>query len=127
MLVGIFVGCGVYLMLSRNVIRVMFGLGLLSIAVNLALFAAGRLPRGKPPLLPADGSVPLETLANPVPQALLLTAIVISFGLMSFVLVLAYRGYQELGVVDTDAMRFAEPPPDAGEEDDASHDERGTG
>ena len=109
-LVGIFVGSGVYLMLSRNLIRVMFGLGMLSSAINLAILAAGRLPRAASAFLLEDGSAPAVTLSNPVPQALLLTAIVISFGLMAFVLVLTYRGYQELGTIDTDAMRMAEPP-----------------
>ena len=114
-LVGIFVSCGVYLILSRNLIRVMFGLSMLSSAINIALLAAGRLPRVGPPILSQDPDTPLALIANPVPQALVLTAIVISFGLMAFVLVLTYRGFQELQTVDTDAMRMAEPKdPDEG-------------
>lgn len=108
-LVGIFVSCGVYLILSRNLIRIMFGLSMLSSAINIALLAAGRLPRAGPPILSPEPGAPLAMIANPVPQALVLTAIVISFGLMAFVLVLTYRGFQELQTVDTDAMRMAEP------------------
>ena len=108
-LVGVLVAASVYLMLARNVLRFLFGLVLLSNAANLTIFAAGRLTRAAPPLVPEDLAAPAETVANALPQALILTAIVIGFGLLAFALVLVYRGYQVLGTLDSDAMRHAEP------------------
>ncbi len=108
-LVGILVAASVYLMLSRNVLKFMLGLVLLSNAVNLTIFTAGRLTRATPPLIPEGLETPAETVANALPQALVLTAIVIGFGLLAFSLVLIYRGYDVLGTLDSDAMREAEP------------------
>ena len=109
LLVGVLVAASVYLMLARNVLRFLFGLVLLSNAANLTIFAAGRLTRATPPLVPEGLTAPAETVANALPQALVLTAIVIGFGLLAFALVLVYRGYQVLGTLDSDAMRHAEP------------------
>ncbi len=108
-LVGILVAASVYLMLSRNVLKFMLGLVLLSNAVNLTIFTAGRLTRATPPLIPEGLKTPAETAANALPQALVLTAIVIGFGLLAFSLVLIYRGYDALGTLDSDSMREAEP------------------
>jgi multicomponent Na+:H+ antiporter subunit C len=60
-------------------------------------------------LIPDAGTVPVEPVANALPQALILTAIVIGFALLAFVFVLFYRAYQEVGTVDTELMRVAEP------------------
>lgn len=109
LLIGLLVVCSIYLMLSRNLVRVVLGLSLLSNAVNLVIFVSGRLTRAIPPLIAEGSTVPPEGYANPLPQALVLTAIVIGFGLTAFALVLTYRAYQELGTVDTTAMRVAEP------------------
>jgi multicomponent Na+:H+ antiporter subunit C len=106
---GSLVAASVYLLLSRNLIRVVFGLILMSNAANLVIFTAGRLTRGIPPLLAPDDPVPPEVYANPLPQALILTAIVISFSLLAFTFVLVYRAYQELHTLDSDRMRVAEP------------------
>ena len=108
-LVGVLVAASVYLMLARNVLRFLFGLVLLSNAANLTIFAAGRLTRAAPPLVPEGLAAPAEMVSNALPQALILTAIVIGFGLLAFALVLVYRGYQVLGTLDSDAMRHAEP------------------
>jgi len=113
LLIGALVAASVYLMLSRHVVRFLFGLVLVSNAVNLLLFAAGRVLWGAPPLVPEGLEVPLEAVANPLPQALILTAIVIGFGLLAFALVLSVRGVAALGTADLDAMRAAEPRPDA--------------
>ena len=110
-LVGVLMAATVYLMLSRNFVRFIFGLALLSHAANLVLFASGGMTRARPPLIAAGAFQPLPGAANAVPQALMLTAIVISFSLLTFTLVLAFRAYQELDTVDTDRMRAAEPPP----------------
>lgn len=108
-LVGVLMAASVYLMLSRNFVRFVFGLTLLSHAANLLLFSSGGLTRGHTPLIPPGEVVPRSGIANAVPQALMLTAIVISFSVLAFALVLAFRTYQELETVDTDEMRAAEP------------------
>jgi len=113
-LAGLLVAAALYLMLSGNLVRFLFGLALLSNAANLVIFAAGRLTYAAPALIADGASAPQGTVANALPQALILTAIVIGFGLLTFTLVLVYRGYRALGTVEADAMRVAEPP-DAGE------------
>ncbi len=117
-LVGLLFSVSVYLMLSRNLVRIILGILVLGNAANLLIFTAGRITRDIPPLIPADDYVAREGAANALPQALILTAIVISFSLFAFVLVLAYRAFQDLKTVDTGAMRIAEPeetPPDGDE------------
>ena len=108
-LVGVLVAAAAYLMLSRNVLRFLFGLILISNAANLTIFAAGRLTAGAPPLVPPGADAPLGVVANALPQALVLTAIVIGFGLFAFALALAFKGYQTLGTLNSDEMRLAEP------------------
>lgn len=108
-LVGLFFAASVYLLLSRYVIRLLLGVVLLGNAVNLLIFTSGRLTRDIPPIIPADLAVPNPGYANPLPQALILTAIVISFSFFAFLLVLTYRAYQELGTDNSDDMRIAEP------------------
>lgn len=111
-LVGLFFAAGIYLMLSRHIIRILLGVVLFGNAVNLLIFTNGRIMREVPPII-ADGlDVPVGAVANPLPQALILTAIVISFSFFAFLLVLAYRAYQEIGTDDTDGMRVAEPVDD---------------
>lgn len=109
LLAGFLVACAVYLMLSGNLLRFLFGLLMLSNGVNLAIFAAGRMTQAVPPLLDATGAAPPEKMANALPQALLLTAIVIGFGLFAFALALAIRAYRGFGHLDIDRMRLAEP------------------
>ncbi len=107
-LVGVLVAAAVYLMLAQNVLRFLFGLILISNAANLAIFASGRLDT-EPPLIPDGAEAPIGEVANALPQALVLTAIVIGFGLFAFALVLAFRAYESLGTLDSDEMRVAEP------------------
>ncbi len=131
---GIIAAASIYLMLSGNLIRFIFGLVLATNAVNLLIFVSGRLAETRPPLIGADAAVPVQKLANALPQALILTAIVIGFALLTFVFILFYRTYQSLGTVDTETMRIAEPGgscPDAGatsrEKPDASESVAGEG
>lgn len=91
--VGVLSMCGVYLMLRARTFPVVLGLTLLSYAVNLFLFGSGRLIPGDPPLI-ADG---VERYVDPLPQALVLTAIVIGFAMTAFVMVLALRAMNDLG------------------------------
>jgi multicomponent Na+:H+ antiporter subunit C len=108
-LCGILMAASVYLMLSRNLVKFLFGLILNTSAVNLLVFNSGGLTRANAPFLTAAGTPAYPQMANSVPQALILTAIVISFALLACALVMAYRAYQELGTVDTHEMRIAEP------------------
>ena len=108
LVVGVMTACGVFLMLERHIVRFLFGMILVSSAINLAIFVAGRLTRGNPPLIASDALLPAAGYANPVPQALILTAIVIGFGLLLFTLLLAYRAIKELGTADMDKMHNTE-------------------
>lgn len=107
---GVLLGASVYLMLSKSLIRVILGLIVLGNAANLSIFTAGRIFGTSPPLVPDGATALLDGAANPLPQALVLTAIVISFGLTAFVLVLAWAVNWQLRTLDTSEMRLAEPP-----------------
>jgi len=106
---GVFLTAAIYLLLSRALIRMLLGLVLLGNAVNLLILVAGRLGRIVPPIALDGAKAPLAGAANPLPQALILTAIVIGFAMFAFLLVLAYRAYQSLEADDTDRMRITEP------------------
>lgn len=108
-LVGLFLSVAIYFLLSRSLIRMVIGLVVLGNGINLLLFTAGRLTRAVPPVVPDGVTVPVPPFANPLPQALILTAIVIGFALFAFLLVLTFRAYQALDADNTDTMRAAEP------------------
>ncbi|WP_391091385.1 Na+/H+ antiporter subunit C [Vibrio sp. NH-UV-68] len=108
LVVGVLVSAGVYLLLERHVLRLLFGLILLSSAVNLAILVAGRLTVAVPPLIDFEATLPPADAANSLPQALILTAIVIGFGLLIFALLLIYRAFIETGCADIDQMRDSE-------------------
>jgi multicomponent Na+:H+ antiporter subunit C len=109
LLIGAFFAAAVYLILSKALIRMLLGISILGNAVNLLIFTAGRLTREVPPIVASDGDRLVAPFANPLPQALILTAIVIGFAMFTFLLVLGYRAYQELNADNTDTMRLAEP------------------
>lgn len=119
--VGVLYACGLYLMLRRNLAQVIIGLGLLTNAANLLIFTAGSLTRGRPALVPEGGDAPVPPFADPVPQALILTAIVIGFGVLAFAMVLAYRAYGVVESGDVDELTSTDvlEPPDAGGDTDA--------
>lgn len=96
-LVGLLFGCAVYAVTARHLLRVVLGLVLLSNGANLLLLAAGRVAARRPPLVPDGAAAPDGLVANPVPQALVLTAIVIGFGLLAFALFLTLRVHRTLG------------------------------
>lgn len=108
---GVMVAVAAYLILSRNVLRMLLGLLVLSNAANLSIFIAGRMGSDVPPLV-AAGERTLAQSANPLPQALILTAIVISFSLAAFAIVLFQAAYRRLRTIDTEEMRVAEPAED---------------
>lgn len=103
---GLF-GCGLYMILSRHLIRLLLGLSLLTTAVNLMLFQTGRIGSDQPPLI-LEGADRLHDSADPLPQALVLTAIVIGFALSVVLVSLALRAWRGHGTLRSDQIRSAE-------------------
>jgi multicomponent Na+:H+ antiporter subunit C len=101
-LAGVLYAAGLFLMLRRRLAQLIIGLSLLSNGSNILILSAAGVTRSKPPLI-TEG-VPLEPFADPVPQSLILTAIVIGFGVLAFALVLAHRVHQSAGSDDIDAI-----------------------
>jgi len=101
---GVLYASGIYLMLRRRLAQLIIGLGLLSNGTNLLIFTAGGLTRGRPPVVPEGATQLVAPYADPVPQGLVLTAIVIGFGLLAFALVLADRVHDTMGTDDVDEI-----------------------
>lgn len=93
---------GLYLMLRRRLAQLIIGLGLLSNGSNILILSAAGVTRANPPLIGAG--MPPDQFADPVPQSLILTAIVIGFGVLAFALVLAHRVHASAGSDDIDAI-----------------------
>jgi multicomponent K+:H+ antiporter subunit C len=105
---GVLTAVGIYLLLRGRTFPVIVGLIFLSYAANVFLFAIGRLAINRPPIISPDA----PGYTDPLPQALVLTAIVISFGMTALIVVLALRGFLETGSdrVDLDTLDDAQPP-----------------
>ena len=103
--VGALVAVGVALLLQRSLGKTVIGLAILSNAVNLIIFYAGGLSQGKSPVIPEGETVLAPPYADPLTQALILTAIVIGFAVLAYAVVLAFRTYQASGEDDVDALR----------------------
>ncbi len=103
--IGLLFAAGTYLLLRGRTFTVVIGLTLLAYGVNGLLFAMGRLNTDKPPVLSLD----LEAYADPLPQALVLTAIVIAFGMTAFVVVLILRSFLEVGSDHVDGTEPGDP------------------
>ncbi|MHA0856407.1 Na(+)/H(+) antiporter subunit C [Paenibacillus sp. CMAA1364] len=99
--VGILFAIGIYLILSKGLLRIILGTGLLTHGVHLLLLTMAGLKRGDAPILNGQS----EAYVDPLPQALILTSIVISFGVTAFFFVLAYRAYKTLGTDDIDSIK----------------------
>jgi len=104
---GLF-AAAIYMILRRCVVKLIMGLTLLSHASNLLLFSIGRLMRGKVPIIEEGSAQITESVSDPLTQALILTAIVISFGLTAFVIVLIEQVYQVVGVDDVDKLKVTD-------------------
>ena len=100
-IIGVLFMCATYLMLSKSILRIIIGTGLLSHGAHLLILTMGGLKQGAVPLLSEKAKI----YVDPLPQALILTAIVISFGVTAFLLVLAYRAYQELGTDNMERLK----------------------
>lgn len=102
--IGVLFASATYLFLSKSIIRIIVASGLLSHGAHLLILTMGGLKQGAVPIVNHDGT----PVTDPLPQALILTAIVISFGVTALFLVLAYRSYQELGTDNMDQLRGTE-------------------
>lgn len=101
---GVLYAAGVYMILRRSLVKLIIGLILLGNGVNLLIFLLGRITKGEPPVIPDNASTLTGMFADPLPQALILTAIVISFGLQSFAIILIKRAYKVVKTDDLDEM-----------------------
>jgi multicomponent Na+:H+ antiporter subunit C len=111
--IGVLYGVALFLLLRRSLAKVILGLGILTNATNLLIFTVAGLVRAQPPIMAPDAEQLTPPFADPVPQAFILTAIVIGFGVLAFTLVLAYRAFQVVGSDDLDAMISTDTlPPD---------------
>ena len=106
--IGILYAAGIYMMLRRSLVKLIIGLILLGNGANMLIFLLGRITKGSPPIIPESSSVFVEAYADPIPQALILTAIVISFGLQAFAIVLMKRVYHVVGTDDLDKINNME-------------------
>jgi multicomponent Na+:H+ antiporter subunit C len=102
--VGLLYAAGLYMMIRHSLVKILLGLALLSHGANLLIFTAGGLTRTQAPILPPEGSLSLDQAADPLPQALILTAIVISFAVLVFALALFRKTYESIQSDDTDLV-----------------------
>ncbi len=103
-LIGVLFAGGVFCLLRRSVVRLVIGVLLLSQGANLLVFLSGGLTGGRPPMVPKDAKVPVPPFADPLPQAMVLTAIVIGLGLAAFLLTLVFRAHEAVGSDDINAF-----------------------
>jgi multicomponent Na+:H+ antiporter subunit C len=112
-IIAVIAACGVQLMLSRHMLRTLLGITVISAAANLVIFYAGRIGATTPPVIPSGETTLTPAAANPLPQALILTAIVIGFALTAFGAALALQTYRSIGTLDgrliDDAERLGSP------------------
>ena len=106
--ISIIFAAGIYLLLSRHLVRIIFGVTLVSAAANLVILLAGGLGATSPPIIPPGSTSLPEGAANPLPQALILTAIVIGFSLIALLVALAVRTWRSFGTMDSRELTAAE-------------------
>ena len=108
LITGMLIAAGIYLMLERHLLRMLFGFILLSNGINLAILTAGRLSKKGLPIVAPGALTPEVPFANPLSQALILTAIVIGFGVLIFCLSLTFRAVRDSGSASADDMNLSE-------------------
>ena len=113
--IGVMAGSGVYLLLRARTFDVVLGMTLLSYAVNVFIFVMGRVAINQPPIIDGARAASLALYADPLPQALVLTAIVISFAMTALLLVIALRARAETGSDHVDCGEPESVPTDLGE------------
>jgi multicomponent Na+:H+ antiporter subunit C len=108
-MIGVLYAAAIYMLLRRSLVKILIGIVLLSQATNMLIFTSAGLSRGFSPVIKAGETALASPYADPLPQALVLTAIVISFGLTAFALALTYRTYKTLNTDDFDQVRSVGP------------------
>lgn len=103
-LVGILYAAGIYMLLRRSIVKFIIGIILLSNATNLLVFLSAGIIPGKP-VFTGDGIINHAELADPLPQALVLTAIVIGFGIVVYTIALKYKFFEVTGTDDLDQLK----------------------
>jgi len=103
-LVGVLYTAGVYMLLRRSIVKLIIGIILLSNATNLLIFVSSGVLFGEPPFV-NETVAEAENLSDPLPQALVLTAIVIGFGIVAFTLALKYKFFEVTGTDDLDELK----------------------
>ena len=106
--IGLLYAAGVYLILRRSMVTLLLGIMLLGNGTNILIFLLGKITKGKPPVINESFKVFQDVYADPIPQALILTAIVISFALTSFAIVLLKRVYALIDSDDLDDLNTPE-------------------
>lgn len=106
--IGLLYASGIYMVLRRSMVKLIIGIILIGNGVNLLIFLLGRITKGSTPIISESSDTFLDAYADPVPQALILTAIVISFGLQAFAIVLIKRVYKVVNTDDIDRLSHPE-------------------
>lgn len=101
---GVLYASGTYMILRRSIVKLIIGVILFGNGVNLLIFLLGRITKGRPPIISSELKHFSEIYADPIPQALILTSIVISFGLQAFAIILVKRAYKVLKTDDLDML-----------------------
>lgn len=102
--VGVLYTTGVYMLLRRSIVKLIIGIILLSNATNLLIFVSAGLTKGKPAFV-EETTILTENFSDPLPQALILTAIVIGFGIVAYTLALKYKFFEVTGTDDLDELK----------------------
>ena len=108
LLIGVLYSSGIYMLLRRSLVKLIIGLILLGNGANLLIFLLGRIVKGRPPVIEEGAKMLTDIYADPIPQALILTAIVISFGLQAFAIILIKRVYAVINSDDLDDLNSTE-------------------
>lgn len=106
--IGILYATGFYLLTRRSIVKLILGITMLGYGANLLIFTIGRISRAAAPIVPSDAKSLTGSFADPLPQALILTAIVIGFGVLAFTLVLFRETSNTLNTGDVEQIDWHE-------------------
>lgn len=108
--VAVLFAAGSFMLMRRSFVKIVIGLAMLGHGANLLIFTSGSPVRGRPPLVPEGAEMiePGTPYTDPIPPALILTAIVIGFGIVSYTIVLLKRTYRDLGTDDLERMTMTD-------------------
>lgn len=107
-LMGLLYAAGIYMLFRRSMVKLLLGIMLLSNGANILIFLLGRITKGRPPVIDEASKIFTDIYADPIPQALILTAIVIGFGIQAFAIVLLKRVYVLINSDDLDDLNTPE-------------------